>query len=236
MKISVITPVWNEEKRISRCLDSLLSIMLFKKIYEIIISADGCTDRTVEIVQKYSKKYPFIKLVSFTERLGKGGGIINATKIAEGDIYVLTDVDLSVPPEEFSHFINIYLKTEADLLYGSRYLPNSKFRKKPPMLRILFGRIYNLLFRILFKSNIRDTQCGFKIIKKEVIKTVENEIYIKGFAFDLNLTIQALKQGFNIIEVPIRWEYKEGSKINIIKQPLFMGRDLILLWVKTRFS
>jgi len=235
MKISIIIPVWNEERRISSCLDSLIPITLSTEIFEIVISADGCTDRTVEVVQKYSKRHPFIKLISFEERLGKGGGIINATRIAEGDTYLLTDVDLSVPPEEFSHFINIYLKTGADLLYGSRYLPNSKFIKKPPMIRILFGRIFNILFRILFQSNIRDTQCGFKIMKKEVIKTLEDEIYVKGFAFDLNLTIQSLKHGFTIVEVPLRWEYKEGSKLNIIKQPFFMGIDLILLWFKTGF-
>jgi len=235
MKISIIIPVWNEERRISSCLDALVPLTRSKEIFEIVVSADGCTDRTVEIVQRYSKKYPFIKLISFEERLGKGGGIINATKIAEGDAYLLSDVDLSVPSEEFSHLINTYLKTRADLVYGSRYLPNSKFIRKPPMLRILFGRGLNILFRILFRSNIRDTQCGFKIIKKEVIKKLGNEIYIKGFAFDLNLTIQSLKHGFTIVEVPIRWDYKEGSRLNIIKQPLFMGRDLILLWFRTWF-
>ncbi len=233
MKISIIIPVWNEEKRIEYCLESLVSIIGSTDVFEIIISADGCTDRTVEIATKYTEKNPFIKLISFKERLGKGAGIINAMKRAEGDIYLVTDADLSAPPSQFLSLIGLFIESKADMMYGSRYLPGSKIIRKPPLIRILFGRIFNLFFRFLFKSNIRDTQCGFKIITKEVIETLKNKLYIKGFAFDLNLTIQALKYGFNIIEVPITWEYKGGSKINIIKQPVYMGRDLILLWIDT---
>ena len=67
MKISIIIPVWNEERRISSCLDALIPLTRSKDIFEIVVSADGCTDRTIEIVQRYSKKYPFIKLISFSE-------------------------------------------------------------------------------------------------------------------------------------------------------------------------
>jgi 2-polyprenyl-3-methyl-5-hydroxy-6-metoxy-1,4-benzoquinol methylase len=225
VKASIVIPAYNEENRIYDCLSQLtLSI---PEDSEIIVSADGCTDRTVEI----AKLFP-VKIVTFHERLGKGGGILNAIRSAEGEAIVITDVDLSVSPSEISNLVNAL--RDSDIVLGSRNLEDSMIKIKPPFHRIFLGRAFNWLFRKLFNIQVFDTQCGFKAVRREVIQDLSNDLNVDGFAFDANLVVKAHKKGFRIVEVPIVWSYKKGSRVNSLYQMYAMGRDLLMVWLETK--
>jgi len=152
MKCSIIVPAYNEEDRIADCLDQLLSSL--PKNYEIIVAADGCTDRTVEI----SKQFP-VKIATYHRPLGKGGGIMNALRFAEGETIVLCDVDLSVSPSQIPFLVKEL--QNADLVITRRIAYGY------PLHRRFLSRIFNMLFRFLFRIDVCDTQCGFKAVEKK---------------------------------------------------------------------
>ncbi len=225
MKTSLIIPVHNEEERIYDCLNQLSRSL--SGDYEIIVSADGCTDRTVET----AKHFP-VKVATFRERLGKGGGILNALRVAEGEAIVITDVDLSASPSQIPKITNAL--RNADIVLGSRNLKGSVIKVKPPIHRIFLGKTFNWLFRRLFNIRIFDTQCGFKAIKREVFQDLSNDLNVEGFAFDVDLIVKAYKKGYRILEIPIEWSYKKGSKVNSLRQIYAMGRDLLTVWLGTK--
>ena len=225
MKVSLIIPVHNEESRIYDCLDQLSRSL--SEDYEIIVAADGCTDRTIETAENFP-----VKVATFHERLGKGGGLLNALRMATGEAIVITDVDLSASPSQIPKITNEL--ENADIVLGSRGLRDSVIRVRPPVHRIFLGRAFNWLFRRLFKIRIFDTQCGFKAIKREVLQDLSNDLNVEGFAFDVDLIVKAYKRGYKILEVPIDWSYKDGSKVDSLRQIYTMGRDLLMVWLEAQ--
>ncbi len=225
MKISLIVPVHNEEERIYDCLDQLFRSL--PDDYEIIVSADGCTDRTIEAAKHFE-----VKVATFHEKLGKGGGILNALRVADGEVIVITDVDLSAPPSQIQKITNAL--AHADIVLGSRNLKDSVIRVRPPIHRMFLGKAFNWLFRRLFKIRIFDTQCGFKAIKREVFQDLSNDLNVEGFAFDVDLIVKAHKKGYRIVEIPIDWSYKKGSKVSCLRQIYTMGKDLLTIWLETQ--
>ena len=236
-ELTILVPVYNEEKRLPSCLDGLLSYMEGTKIdYEILVSADGCTDRTVEIAEEYSRKYEGrIRVVSFPERLGKGGGVWHGVRYARGRIVVLMDVDLASPPSEIPKLLE-EIRKGADIVIGSRNLPDSKILVQPPFYRKVLGKAFNLLFRVLFGIKLYDTQCGFKAFRRSVFNDLNEQLNVEGFAFDVDLLVKAHRRGYRIVEVPVKWRYVKGSKVNVLKQIFRMGSELLMVWLELKKS
>ncbi len=225
MKASIIIPANNEENRIYDCLSQLT--FCIPEDYEIIVAADGCTDGTVEM----AKLFP-VKVVTSHERLGKGGGILNGIRFAEGEAIVIADADLSVSPNDIPNLVKA-LK-HSDIVLGSRNLKDSVIRLKPPVHRVFLGKAFNWIFRRLFSIEVFDTQCGFKAIRKEVLEDLSNDLNVEGFAFDADLIVKAHRKGFKIVEIPVVWSYKRGSRVNALHQIYAMGRDLLMIWLETK--
>jgi len=164
--LSVIMPAYKEEARIAKTLEDY--VIHFSKEYhqdfEMIVILDGCIDRTMEIVNEYSIKFPQIKSKTFEQRLGKGGAIREGLKIANGDIILLVDADGATAPKELDKLI-VEL-SDNDGAIGSRWLPESNILRKQSLARRAASRGFNLLVRILFGLPFADTQCGAKALKK----------------------------------------------------------------------
>ena len=233
MKLSIILPTYNEESRIRNALDTLIEYLSgLEHHYEIIVSADGSTDNTERITSEYTQKHGNIILVSFPERLGKGGGILNASRVASGDLLIIMDVDMAIPPSEIPKTIEVMERENADLVIGSRNLPKSNILVSPPFYRKFLGKAFNFLFRLLLRVPLHDTQCGYKAIRKSVLDRLERDLNIEGFAYDIDLAVKVQRHGYKIIEMPVTWSHREGSKINVIKQTIEMGRDLLIVWLE----
>jgi glycosyltransferase involved in cell wall biosynthesis len=221
---TIIIPAYNEEARIGQCLKKLCEVK--RTDWEIIVSADGCSDRTIEI----AKEYP-VKIACFPERLGKGGGILHALEFARGESIVFLDADLSVPPKEIPCLLD---KLDSyDIVIGSRNLKGSRIPVQPPAYRKVLGKGFNWLFRILFRIDLRDTQCGFKAVKKQVLEDLVDDLHTDGFAFDVDLIAKAHRRGYKIAEIPTEWSYKDGSKMDVFRQIYLMGKDLMTIWLET---
>jgi len=207
--LSVIIPTHNEEKRITPTL-RLLSDFLEKKYpaYEIIVVDDG-TDATAEIVKKIGKHDGKIRRLHFPRRLGKGGAIMQGMRTARGDA-VIYDADSSVPAHEIPKLVEGLGK--ADVAVGSRKLPGSVVRGLP-FERKVTSAAFSLLTRILFNTGVRDTQCGFKAIRRQASKKLLPLLVSRGFEWDVELLARAKQKGMRILEVPVEWSHRGGSTL-----------------------
>jgi glycosyltransferase involved in cell wall biosynthesis len=230
--LSLIVPAYNEAKRISSTLQDLVLLDDHRRPgqVEMIVIMDGCTDRTPEIVEKILKDFRQAVILTFPNRLGKGGAIIEALKHAKGDIIAFIDADGSIPTTELLRLSK--LLDHYDMVIGSRYLDGSKASVRP-VKRVLFSRAFNLLVKSLFWNlrTIDDTQCGIKVFKREVLERIKYELIIADFAFDVNLLCSALKNGYRVKEVGIIWTEKNGSQLSkrFGKLTIVMGFSLLRL-------
>ncbi len=216
MRLSIIIPAYNEEKRIAATLYKLINFFDQKfSEYEIIVVMDGCKDDTPKIVYNIMKngEYIIVPLV-YKQRLGKGKAIIKGLEKAKGDIILITDSDLPVPLKDLYKMIE---KTHTyDLVIGSRYRPESRILARESIMRIFLSRIFNILVRTMFWSlkDIKDTQCGAKVFKRNLLR-IKNELMISDFTFDVNFVYSAKRHHFKIKEMGVTWRHREeGSKVS----------------------
>jgi glycosyltransferase involved in cell wall biosynthesis len=186
---------------------------------------DGCTDNTAEIVAEFSVNKDNIAILEYPERIGKGGGLKRAFRAASGDIIGFTDADNSTKVTEFIELIQALEGT--DIVVGQRY--GGLNFNNIPLVRRVFSRGFNILVRLLFRLGIRDTQCGAKVFRKEVVRDVLSHLVIDDFVFDVNFLYSAKKLGFKIKEEGIAWEYSEGSKIKLFSVTIKMFVSLLTL-------
>jgi len=250
LRLSIIVPAYNEERRINRTLEILTQAFSedLPNQFELVVIMDGCTDRTHEVVTKIAENIECVIPYCFHNRLGKGGAIINALRYARGEALLLIDADLPTSTYELRKLVSLMRKY--DLVFGSRYAKNSRILIKEPLFRILLSRGFNVLVKMLFwrLRGVRDTQCGVKVIKREALEKIKKDLFITDFAFDVNLIYATLRYGFRVKEVGIEWRHDETeSKLSkeIFKASIKMFASIIRLRIyysrfrkllKTRFA
>jgi len=230
--ISIIIPAYNEEKRIPRCLERVLDYCNIQKWnFEVLVAEDGSSDNTVKIVKEFSKKDSRIKLLSFKERLGKGGAIKNAMFQAKNELVCFIDVDLSADIVELERLIPF--TDDYDIVIGSRILRGNLPPIKGPIHRKFFSSLYSRLFRFLFRMPLHDSQCGFKLFKTKIVDRLFKEIHTSGFAFDTEVLVKAYWLDHKIKEVPVIWNFDKSSKISVVQQVREMGNSLLQIWFES---
>jgi glycosyltransferase involved in cell wall biosynthesis len=228
--ISIILPVFNEERVIRRCIERLLSYCKEKTWdFEIIFVEDGCTDNTPSIVNKYALNESCVKMMNLPTRLGKGGSIISAVLHCQLKEYVAyMDSDLAADPSELERLLE-YIK-DYDVILGSRILRENLSPVQRPLHRSFFSHMYSRIFRALFRIPIQDPQCGLKLFRRDIITKLFSEITILGFAFDSDLIVKAYTQGLRVKEVPINWIHGNFSTVSVLNEIESMGLDLLSIW------
>ncbi len=213
--VSIVIPAYNEEKRILDTLNELNDY--FSNIpHEILVVMDGCTDSTADIVEEFAGTHPTIRSVQYPVKLGKGGGIILGINHALGNVIAIVDADGAVPPHDVARMVDM-VADGTDCVISSRYLPESVIHTAQPWHRILASRGFNALVKLLFSLPFKDTQCGCKVLRAEAARKVVGEIQTFDYAFDVELLWRLGKHGYNIVEVPVEWRHREGSKLDLKK-------------------
>ena len=231
---SIIIPAFNEENRIGTTLLDWVNFLsaYYADDYEILIIIDGCTDHTLELVAEICSQTEVIRSFYSPTRLGKGGALLEAFERCKGAYIFFTDADGSLPVTEFPKFVRA-LKTH-DLVIGTRYFKGSIFLDNVCFSRFMASRAFNALLKLFFPQlrNVYDTQCGAKILKKNIVDHVNGELLITDFAFDVNLLLSALNNGFKFGEVPVQNNHVEnGSKVSrmLLKTSFKMFFSLVRL-------
>ncbi len=227
IKLTVVIPAYNEENRIGGTL-SLIHEYLSKQdySYEIIVVDDGSNDGTIQAVEKIGNDR--LKILKNEKNKGKGYSIKRGMLEAIGDYVLFSDADLSTPIEELEKFWK-YLDEGYDIVIGSRALKESVLEVRQPFYRELMGRIFNFIVRHILNFKLRDTQCGFKIFKRDVANKIFSIQKIEGWSFDVEILYIATKLNYRIKEVPVRWINSPLTKVNPFKDAINMFIDITKL-------
>lgn len=201
--------------------------------YEVIVVDDGSDDGSIEYVEEFIKESPKFKIIKI-EHLGKAGAVTRGMLKAKGEYVLFTDMDQATPIEEVNNLLPFTKKF--DIVIGSR---NSQ-RKGAPWTRLLMANGMMILRSIVVGvRGINDTQCGFKLFRKEVSDDLFSKIQTlhKGFTkisgssvkagFDVELLYLAQKTGYKIKEVPVEWLYVESRRVSPVKDSIEAVQDLL---------
>ncbi|MBN1841227.1 MAG: glycosyltransferase family 2 protein [Deltaproteobacteria bacterium] len=212
MKLSIIIPVYNEEKTVALVLDKLKGLE-FPFETEVVLVNDGSTDGTGKIVEALRKGNAF-KVIRLPENRGKGVAIRRGLEHIEGDCFIVQDADLELDPTDIIEMSKRMREENAQIVYGSRFkLADNKMRGIP-WLTLLVNRVLTLYTNLLFRSRLTDMATCYKLIRTEIIKKIKLEA--TGFEYEPEITAKLLRLGYHIIEVPVSYSprsYNEGKKI-----------------------
>lgn len=227
MKLSVIIPSYNEERRIPKTLaaiDKYLSRQGYS--YEIIVVSDGSKDKTGDVVRSLISKIKNLRLIDNKKNHGKGFVVRQGLLEAKGDFRLFTDADNSTSIDHVEKMWP-YLEKGFDIIIGSREVKGAVLDPPQPFVRRQTGAAFRLLTNIftgLWK--IRDTQCGFKGFTKKAAEDILPRCKIDRFSFDAEILVIAKKLKYKMKEVPITWKNDLESKVKF-KNMVKMGIDLV---------
>jgi len=213
--LTVIIPALNEEARIGPMLNEYATTYPHA---EIIVVINGTTDKTEDVVKGIERSHKNVRHVVYAERIGKGGAVQEGFSIARGEFIGFSDADNSTPPPEFDKLINA-LADDTSLAgtIASRRLPNSFVPQVQPFLRPHAGVMFNKIVRLFFGIPFKDTQCGAKLFRRQPLLAILPHLRIKDWAFDIELLYEFHHAGQRILEVPITWYDKAGSKLQLFR-------------------
>lgn len=229
--LSIVIPMYNEEKRIGGTLRRILEFMKEKNYtWEIVAMDDGSRDRSIAVAKEILAGAPH-RVIPNEQNMGKGATIRRGMLEAKGDLRLFTDADLSTPIEELDKLKDA-INRGHQVAIGSRALKESQLIQRQPWYREMMGRTFNLIVQILHLPGIKDTQCGFKLFTSEAAEAVFPRQSMTGFCFDVEILTIAKRLGYRIAEVPVRWIDSPQSKVSPIKDSMKMFWDLLRLKFK----
>jgi glycosyltransferase involved in cell wall biosynthesis len=227
-QLSIVIPAYNEAKRISRTLETLQRYLQGTSwTYEVIVVNDGSSDETAAIVESYRDQWNALRLIENDSNRGKGFSVRHGALGAQGDVVLFTDADLSAPITEGPKLIDPIADGVCDVTFGSRAVDRSLIGVHQSPFRETSGRIFNLLVQGLIGLPFKDTQCGFKAYRRNVVGPVFERQTIMGFGFDPEILYIAKKRGLRLREIPVRWDHAEGTKVRFLKDSCRMFLDLL---------
>jgi dolichyl-phosphate beta-glucosyltransferase len=224
---SIVIPAYNEGQRIEATLEKVVAhVAKMGWTAEVIVVNDGSRDSTPDIVREWARRNPIIRLVENPGNRGKGYSVRHGMMEAGGDVLIFTDADLSSPISEANKLVAA-IKQGADVTIGSRWLRAELQTERQPLYRQLFGRIFNLLLRMILGLRFKDTQCGLKAFTPRAAQAIFPRQHIERWGFDPEILFLANKAGMVTAEVPVEWAHDERSKINPVQDGFKMFTELL---------
>jgi glycosyltransferase involved in cell wall biosynthesis len=229
----LLIPAYNEEGRIGPVLRAYADYFSrhYNGKFQLIVVLNGCRDHTRGVVEAVAAEYPVVGLVEYPEPIGKGGALIEGLKLAPlTDLVGYVDADGATEPPAFLDLVRRW--READCVIGSRWVPGAVLHRMQSGQRRFASRCFHFIVQIFFRMDIRDTQCGAKVMRRAVVEQIHSSLCIADMAFDINLLYLIKRHGFTVLEVPTEWTDKTGSKVALGRASLTMLLSVIRLrWI-----
>ncbi len=245
----IVIPAYNEAGRISATLQAYLTLPSHLRL---IVSLDGCTDNTREVVEAIRAQHPNrVRIIENTTNKGKGAAVRAGWAVATAPWVGFVDADNATPPEQFMRIWNAALENTAhsdapqenashqgplqyDAAIGSRLAPGAVIHDSHSLLRRRFSRWFATTVRTLFNLPIHDLQCGAKMFRRTTLAPLLPLLKENGMTFDIELLWQLQQHGTRITEVPIEWTDQPGSatfttNTAFLRQGLRMLRQVVAL-------
>ena len=215
MKVSIIIPVYNEEKTILKIIKKILKLRYINK--ELIVVNDGSTDNTKKLLSTFSNKR--IRIINHNKNTGKGAAIRTAQKHITGTHVIIQDADLEYNPKDYFKLIKPIKENKYKVVYGSRVLNRKRYSSVgfTSMFRVFGNHILTLISNILNLQKLTDAHTCYKVFSYDVFKRIKLEE--NGFEFCPEITTKISKLKLKIKEIPISYvgrKYNEGKKIKSI--------------------
>lgn len=225
MKLSIIVPVYNEEKTIGQILNKVLEVKLINNwVKEVVVIDDGSTDETREILKKFKDK---IKIVLKNKNEGKGAAIKEGLKHINGDYILIQDADLEYDPEEYNKLLEPISNHQANIVIGVRNFKGFSI--------FYYGGIFlTKIFNLLLGTHFKDNATCFKLFPKSLVKNLLK--YSRNdFVFDnVCLSYELFKSGLKIKEIEINYRPRKINKKIKIKDGFLILKEIFLIFLQTK--
>jgi dolichyl-phosphate beta-glucosyltransferase len=225
MLFSIIIPLFNEERRLPKTAPLIFDFFRNnKERTELIFVNDGSNDGTANLLEEYRKDFDF-KVIAYQENKGKGYAVRQGALQATGDWKIFFDIDLATPLEEFNNLIK-FIRSNDQVIVGSRRLKESKIEKYESGLRTFLGQGFTKLSNILV-PDITDFTCGFKCFSKEASQKIFSVARIDRWGFDTELLYIAKLKKIPVRQMPVVWAHDADSRVNVVKAVISSFKELI---------
>ena len=232
-KLTIIIPCYNEKNTIKEILkkinESLKSYELLK--FEILIVDDFSNDGTKDELKNFTNNEK-IQIFYHDNNLGKGAAIHTALKHSTGDITIIQDADLEYDPFDYYKLLVPFFETNADIVYGSRFLGGGKYVRIHFFWHYLANKILTFICNLFINLNLTDMETGYKVFRTSALKSID--LKEKSFSFEPEVTIKLAKKNYKFFEVPVTYNgrsYEEGKKI-VLKDAFIALKAIILYSLK----
>jgi glycosyltransferase involved in cell wall biosynthesis len=230
LRLDIVMPAHNEEARIGRTLDAYRDACRDPEV-RFLVAMDDCRDRTEDVVRAHAERDERVALFDYP-KLGKGGVIAETFRHSDADVVGFVDADGATPPQELMRLVAA--TEEADGAIASRRHPAAVLPARRPLARRLTSAGFSLAVRGMLGLPYLDTQCGAKVLRREVVVDVLPRLRSRDLLFDVDLLAAAAEAGYRIVEVPTIWIDQEGSRVSTVGDTRRMGASLLRLWARRR--
>lgn len=230
--LDVVIPAHNEERRIDHMLETYRSAMRGPDV-RFHVALDRCVDRTAAIVERHAAVDPRVVLHHYP-KLGKGGVIMETFRQCRGELVGFVDADGATPPGEFVRLIDAASSVNVDGAIAVRHHPAAVLPAAQPFARRVTSLAFAHGVRRLFRLPFVDTQCGAKVLSRQLVERCLPLLSSRDFLFDVDLLLTSVRLGFRVVEVPTVWLHREGSRLSTVSDARRMALSSLRLWVHHR--
>ena len=225
--LSIVIPSFNEVNQIGDTIQKIYKFFKDKKYdFEVVVINNSSTDNTLNLLMELNNVYD-LKILNEPKK-GKGNAIKLGLLNVKFNKVLILDADLST---NISELKTEWLELENTLLIGSRFLGDEI---DTPRIRKISGFCLNYIIRLIFDIDFRDTQCGFKFIAYQNIKSLASGLTVEGFMYDLDLITLCKNMNIFIKEIPIRYIHNKNSSVSLLKDPFKMLFDMLKIKKKLK--
>jgi glycosyltransferase involved in cell wall biosynthesis len=194
--ISLVLPAYNEAENIEPMVDEATpALAAVADDYEIIVVDDGSADDTAGVTRNVMERNPHVRLVQHSVNQGFGAAVFTGFTSAEKEWIFYTDADRQFVLSELERFVP--LMEQADLIAGYRA------PRRDPFMRVVYGKGWSMLCTLLFGYTVRDVDCGFKLLRREIIEELGPKIESRGATFSIEWLARAKRAGYRFVELPV---------------------------------
>lgn len=226
--LSLVIPAYNEAKRLPPYLESVRGHLdrCYPGAYEVIVVNDGSRDRLADVLKSWAAQWGELIVIEHPGNCGKGAAVRTGVLAARGDRVLFTDADGATPINQEAKLAEAVL-AGADVAVGSRLIAASGVTRRRTPLRGLEGRLFARIAQCWLHLPVRDTQCGFKLFRRDAARRLFSLGRETGFLFDLELLGLARLLGLRVVEVPIDWADVPGGHLHPVRRA---GAILLAFW------
>ena len=233
IKLSIIIPVYNEQKFLVKLFQDIIKYFN-NKDHEIIIVNDGSTDGSLETINSFKNHYKFkfkLIIINLEKNFGKGKAIKKGIQNSNGEYILLQDADLELDIKDcFEMYQMIKNESEIKCIFGSRY-QSGKLKKNNNLLNTFLVKINTFIFNIFFSQSLSDVHCGLKVFHRDVVNKIK--LTVNDFGIEIDIASQIARNKFNIYEFGVSYYFRtkaQGKKITWLD-----GVKSFLYLIKARY-